>query len=239
MRGIGFQALKRFVFMAGFVRVVRRSGAAIVQQLLKSLQGFWSLETPFLSRNSASAVRMFSVARVNLFFSFLPMSDADFQLAHTLNAVLGWLELGNTTEARSELESLPAKYDNNIEVLDLRWLLHARESNWEAALKIADRLVQLDPESPSGWLHRGYALRRVPNGGLQQASEVLEHAFNKFPKETTIPYNLACYACQMGNLDQARHWLVEALKRGTKPSLKAMALADSDLESLWPEIQRW
>jgi hypothetical protein len=29
-------------------------------------------------------------------------------------------------------------------------------------------------------------------------------------------YNMACYACQLGNQDEARHWLELAYKRGDK-----------------------
>lgn len=167
------------------------------------------------------------------------MSEMDYVLAHRLNAVLGWLELGNTAEARAELKQLPEHYLGRAEVLDIRWLLDARESDWEDALEVAERLVEMDPERPSSWLHRAYALRRVPHGGLGKAAEVLRPAFDKFPQDATIPYNLACYACQLGNLDEARHWLSEALKRGTKRKLKTMALADTDLEELWDEIRKW
>jgi len=52
--------------------------------------------------------------------------------------------------------------------------------------------------------------RRVKSGGLQAAWGMLLPAFEKFPEEPTIPYNLACYACQMKRLDEARQWLERA-----------------------------
>jgi Flp pilus assembly protein TadD len=167
------------------------------------------------------------------------MSDLDYKLAHGLNAVLGWLELGNTREARLELDALPSSYADRTEVMDLRWLLHARESDWDGALAVAERLVALHPEDSSGWLHRAYAIRRVPAGGLTQATELLRPAFEKFPSEPTIPFNLACYACQLGELEDARRWLREAFKRGDEAVIKGMALADRDLETLWAEIRSW
>jgi Flp pilus assembly protein TadD len=167
------------------------------------------------------------------------MSDVDFRLAHGLNAVLGWIELGNTKEARAELESLPSEFHSEPNVLDLKWILHAREKNWEAALEVAEKLVEIAPESAAGWLHRAYALRRTANGGLARAADVLRPAFERFPKEPVIPFNLACYACQSGNLDEARAWLREAFQRQEKGEIKAMALADPDLEQLWPEIKTW
>ena len=166
------------------------------------------------------------------------MSDTDFQVAHSLNAVVGWLELGNTREARVELEALPKNFEKNAEILDLRWLLHAREGDWAGALKVAQRFVELHPEDPSGWLHRAYALRRVAEGGVRKALDVLRPAFEGFPSEPVIPFNLACYECQLDNLPEARRWLEEAFKRGDKKRLTAMALADDDLEKLWPELRK-
>ena len=167
------------------------------------------------------------------------MSEPDYLLAHSLSAVLGWMELGNSTEARSELRSLPEEYKDRPEVLDVEWVLDAEARDWASALKVAERLVEIAPENPSGWLHRAYALRRVPEGGLRKAAEVLRPAVDHFPKEPIIPCNLSCYACQCGDLEDARRWLKKACACGKKGRIKLMALADNDLEELWPEIRKW
>ena len=44
------------------------------------------------------------------------------------------------------------------------------------------------------------------------APPALRPAFEKFPKVSVIPYNLACYACQMNKLDEARVWLRRAMR---------------------------
>jgi len=93
------------------------------------------------------------------------------------------------------------------------------------------------PEDATGWLHRAYALRRINGGGLVQAWEALLPAAKKFPQEPVIAYNLSCYACQMQQLDIARHWLQRAVMAGQKDGIKKMALADEDLQPLWPEIE--
>jgi hypothetical protein len=49
-------------------------------------------------------------------------------------------------------------------------------------------------------------------------------------------YNLACYACQLGNLKEARQWLEKAFAIGDSKQLKLMALDDPDLEPLWREV---
>jgi hypothetical protein len=61
-------------------------------------------------------------------------------------------------------------------------------------------------------------------------------AFDKFPKEFLIAYNLACYACQMKDMEGARLWLDRARNISGKAKVKKMALIDSDLEPLWAEI---
>ena len=95
-----------------------------------------------------------------------------------------------------------------------------------------------DPARSSGWLHQAYALRRVPEGGVKQAWQALLPAFDKFPKEPVISYNLSCYACQMNQLEAARVWLKRAEFLGNKTEIKRMALKDPDLEPLWGEIRR-
>ena len=120
----------------------------------------------------------------------------------------------------------------------LRWPSPREEKHWDEALQIAQALVRRAPKRSSGWLHQAYALRRVPDGGIQKAWEALLPAFDKFPKEPTIPFNLSCYACQLRQLDVARDWLKRALAVGGKEKIKQMALEDSDLEPLWSEIRQ-
>ena len=47
-----------------------------------------------------------------------------------------------------------------------------------------------------------------------------------------IPYNLACYAAQLGDLPGAREWLAKSFKVGDEVALKREALEDPDLESV-------
>ena len=157
--------------------------------------------------------------------------------AHYLSAALGWLELGNPAEAKAELARLSAVALEHPDVLETRWLLCAEERRWEEGLQVARALLQRAPERPAAWLHQAYALRRVPDGSVNQAWDALLPAFDKFPKDPIIPYNLSCYACQMHQLDAAREWFKRALALSSKDDLKAMALADPDLERLWEEIK--
>jgi tetratricopeptide (TPR) repeat protein len=164
------------------------------------------------------------------------MSHWEFKIVHHLNSALGWVELGNFSEARAELNQLPPEFLSRPEVLEIRWIIDAAASDWESALQTAREILKVAPDHPEGWLHQAYALRRKKDGGLQSAREALEPVEDKFPEEPTIPYNLACYACQLGHLDQARALLQKAIQRGELKEIKKLALKDPDLKDLWKEI---
>jgi predicted Zn-dependent protease len=157
---------------------------------------------------------------------------------HYFAAAIGWLELGNPKEAKAELAQISPAQQNHPDVLELRWTLCAEQKDWVGGLEIARALLDRAPERASGWLHQAYALRRVSEGSVRKAWDALLPAFDKFPKEFLISYNLACYACQMEELDTARLWLNRATKICGKERIKLMALADPDLECLWDEIEK-
>lgn len=157
--------------------------------------------------------------------------------AHYLNAAIGWLGLGNAAEAQAELDRISQTNQLHPDVLEVRWLVCAEQKDWSGALVAARALTERAPDRPTGWLHFAYALRRVPEGGLQRAWEALRPAYDKFPNEPIIAFNLACYACQLGRLAEARKWLKTALAVGDAQKLKQMALEDGDLKPLWPEIE--
>jgi len=156
---------------------------------------------------------------------------------HYLDAATGWLGLGCPQEAREELSRISPANQCHPDTLEVRWTLLVREERWDDALKIAELELKLRPEDPAGWLHRAYALRRAPKGGLIGAWGVLLLAAEKFPKEPVIAYNLSCYATQLKDLVSARLWLHRSIKVGDKAEIKKMALDDDDLKPLWSEIR--
>ena len=157
---------------------------------------------------------------------------------HYLSAAIGWIELGNLVEAEEDLNRVAAEQQCHPDVLEVRWIIVAQTRRWEAALEIARALLRLAPHRSSGWLHHAYTLRRSAKDGLKRAWDALLPAYDKFPREPTISYNLSCYACQMHRMDEAKTWLRRALKIGNKDEIKRMALDDPDLEPLWEEIRK-
>ena len=146
------------------------------------------------------------------------------------------LELGNHIEANEELENITASLRAHPDVLNVRWEIYAAAKKWEAAVDIAAAIVQLDPDDPLGWVHRSYALHELKR--TAEARDNLLRVVEKFPISATMRYNLACYECQLGNLDRAKQWLEKAFALGDAKGMKLAALDDPDLQPLWKEISK-
>lgn len=151
-----------------------------------------------------------------------------------VGAALGWLELGNPKEARAELEELSPESLTHPEVLRAEYLVCEALLDWHAAIEVASNICQLFPKSVYGWNQLAYALHQVKR--TAEAYELLLPVCSDFPSEAAIPYNLACYSCQLGKTEEAWRWLEKSLLLGGRQEIKAQALADSDLQPLWPQI---
>jgi len=159
---------------------------------------------------------------------------------HHLRAASGWLLLGSDVEAAEDLKRIDPQLRSHPDVLEVRWQLHARAQNWDECLDIATAIVEIDPARPSGWIGRAYSLRQIPAGGLQAAFDSLLPVAEKFPAEPMIPFGLACYACQLGDLAEGRFWLFKAFSvaknSGREKRLRSMALDQPELVPLLRKI---
>ena len=81
----------------------------------------------------------------------------------------------------------------------------------------------------ASWISRAWAERR--GLGLETAEQTLLKALKGFPDDSLIHYNLACYACRQGRLNEAKERLRIAVE--LDPHLKKLALEDEDLEGIW------
>jgi tetratricopeptide (TPR) repeat protein len=162
--------------------------------------------------------------------------ETSSKTAHHLASAEGWLLLHNPIEALGELQCIPLEDRKGLLFLELNWRLHADLQEWEEALKVAIQLISEHPSDTSGYILRSYAIRRSKEGSLEAASQALLEAAAKFPKESIIPYNLACYAAQLGNLKEARDFLRMALELGDRQQMIRMARRDEDLKPLWSEL---
>lgn len=164
----------------------------------------------------------------------LPLPDAPD--LHRLRAAQGWLELGLPVEAEAELASLGMVARQHPAALDLGWAAAAARLDWNRAHAVADESVRLHPDQVSGWIHRAYAVRRMPGGGLELALAALLPAANKFPGEAMVAYNLACYLVRLARIEEGWRWYLEAERRGDACGVRALAVGDDDLREIWGRI---
>lgn len=168
-------------------------------------------------------------------------SQFDHQSRLHLDAAEGWLGLGNWKEAELELAQVSESLRGHPEVLQVRYLVESEAKHWEACVEIANALISALPKDSFGWINRSYALRRAPGGGLQAAYDALRPGAEQLKDLEPVTFNLACYACQLGKLDEARDWLKKcfaaATRHGRLKRRQQEALAERDLEPLWPELR--
>jgi Flp pilus assembly protein TadD len=66
----------------------------------------------------------------------------------------------------------------------------------------------------------------------QEAYDELKPALDTFKKEQLVWYNMACYACVLGDKEEARELLSKAIELGGD-AVKTQALNDPDLQGVW------
>ena len=150
---------------------------------------------------------------------------------HHMLAAHGWIELGNTTEALAELARIPVELQSLPAVQAGRLDCLVAAKHWDDATELAGVLCEQHPDEAGLWLHFAYATRRCTGGSIEQAHAVLAPRVEQFPDEWLIPYNVACYLCQMNRLPEARGLLELATAVGGD-HVEVLAKDDEDLAPL-------
>ena len=135
-------------------------------------------------------------------------------------------------EADTELDEIDPFNRAAPEVLALRIAIYLGLEKWERMQELAKRLAEFQPEDVQWTISLAYATRRADS--IQSAKEILLKAEPKFPKEAAIKYNLACYFCQTGDFQNAKHYLKKTFKIDL--SWRMAALEDEDLKPLWESL---
>ena len=146
-------------------------------------------------------------------------------LQRRLLAASGFAELSLFQEAVQELEELPEVWKELPTVLVVWLEIYQHWQKWSEAESVALRLLEMEPGEPGWPIALAYAIRRAR--GLVFAKEILLQAGEKFPDCGTIQFNLACYAAQLGQLDEARQRLSRAVQLDQE--FASMAKTDADL----------
>ena len=149
-----------------------------------------------------------------------------------LNAAHGYFELGMPIEAAAEIEKLPPELRADTQVLMLRHMIYKLAESWKLAAEVGREITSREPKSPEWWLHYAYAVRR--SEGFAAAKNALLEAERILPDEGSVHFDLACYSCLLGELDEAKRRISTAIHFDS--TYKSKALDDVDLEPLWENI---
>jgi tetratricopeptide (TPR) repeat protein len=127
----------------------------------------------------------------------------------------GFIELGMFAEAAGELAAIPAADRNSPEVLSVQADFHMQAKQWEELITTARAYAQAAPEADKGWIYWAYALREL--GRVTEAQTVLLEAEPRHGATCAVlHYNLACYACLLGDKPEAKRRLTLAFKLGSE-----------------------
>jgi tetratricopeptide (TPR) repeat protein len=148
-----------------------------------------------------------------------------------LRSAIGWLELGNPAEALAELDEIDAASRAHPAVLKARGQVYQTLKKWTQALEIGRALTEMLPQDPESWTF--FANSLYFSGATAAAYAVTKEVLPRFVTAWPLYYNLACYAAQLGKLDEARGYLDWATEIGDKREIEAMARKDPDLKPLW------
>lgn len=132
-------------------------------------------------------------------------------------------------EAAEELEAIEGDARMSTEVMRVRVDLHMEAKQWDEVVAFAGQIAEGLPEDEQVWISWAYALRELQR--IKEAEEVLLKAEKVHAhKSAILHYNLACYACLLGCLEEAGRRLKRAIKLDKRfedewakdPDLKAL-----------------
>jgi tetratricopeptide (TPR) repeat protein len=148
-----------------------------------------------------------------------------------VTAAQGFVELGMFLDADAELDRVDPICRQLPEVLGVRARIYGALKKWELLATVTKRLWASTNE-PAWLAELANALRQ--SGAIESAKAVLLSAVEEHPGNALFQFQLACYECQLGELEVAKARLTHAFK--LDPSLRARALDDRDLEAIWSAL---
>lgn len=130
------------------------------------------------------------------------MSDLPDEHQRTLLAAQGYCELGMPGEAAGEIDEIPEAWQQHPSVLEMRLIVLMQSKRWPAALASARELIQIAPAIKMGYIHAAFCLHEL--GRTDAAREILLGGPASLREDPVYYYNLACYECRLGQLENAR-----------------------------------
>jgi len=154
-------------------------------------------------------------------------------LRRRLEYTSGYLTLGLLKQAAAELDAIKGDAAQSSGVLLLRMDLYHQSKQWRRLVQSAAALAKQTPDNEQGWISWAYALRELER--IPEAQDVLHRAEPTHGTTCAVlHYNLACYACLLGDKKEAMTRLALACEMDAQ--FKTEARDDPDLASLQDEI---
>jgi len=157
------------------------------------------------------------------------MSASDlFDLMRQIRVAHGYLELGMFEDACAELDEIGPAHRLRLEVVLTRMEIFQTQKRWSEGAALGREALPLHADCGPLYLVTAFAVRR--SSGLEQAREILLTGSEVLQTDPMYYFNLGCYECQLGNLDEAKGWLQRAFSLDAK--YRKISLTDADLEPL-------
>lgn len=150
------------------------------------------------------------------------------RFSRTLEAAVGYFELGMAEEALQELDTLPEEDQFEEEVLEFRSVLNQHLGRWEAASVACERLCRLKVTDTDRFIVWGCCLYEL--GRIADCREALIQAHPRAREHGLWNFHLACYEAILGNVDEARKLIRKSLI--LDPALTGMAQRNENLAPL-------
>jgi Flp pilus assembly protein TadD len=150
------------------------------------------------------------------------------RFSRTLEAAVGYFELGMAEEALHELDTLPEEDQCEEEVLEFRSVLNQHLGRWEAASATCERLCRLKVTDTDRFIVWGCCLYEL--GRIADCRAALIQAHPRAREHGLWNFHLACYEAILGNVDEARRLIRKSLI--LDPALTGMAQRNENLAPL-------
>lgn len=160
----------------------------------------------------------------------MPLSLQDIR---HLEAAEGWLERGDYCNCFDELERIDNRDDVRVDAL--RWRLYNDSGQNAAAANWALAVQRRYPKELAGYIWRSVSLEKL--GFYQGAYENLKPVAFEFSETGVVPFLLAVFASELGNLREAEEWLAIAFEAPDARELNLRAREERALDLLWGRVR--
>lgn len=156
------------------------------------------------------------------------MTQEMMSFEQEIRSAEGYFELGMFEDALAVISSLPEVYRRTPPLLSIAGHCQLALKQWKPALETFRQLTAVAPLNPDGYLHAAFCLHEL--GRTSEAKETLLSASTILKGTPLFYYNLACYECRLGHLNDAKELLQQAISMESR--FQTSWLHDPDLAQL-------